>query len=293
MRNTFSAFLLGAVCVLSACSAPEPIEPTRVLPDAPEPTAFTRAYSMTEAPDGIRVYVQEDGDTTEMKFIRPVGNGWSEPELVTNLPTRRTLTGPHFSRFDEMFYFSSDAPVPGREGNTDINIWRAPYLGDGQFGEAEPLAMFGINTGANETDTATTKDGTLYFVTNHTQAGGGSYDIMKAREGEDGTWTLEAMPDGVNDMRTDDHLVVDPDGNWMIFYSHRSPKMGYVDLWISERNEAGEWQPAENLGPFLNTEGIEFGAGLSWDGETFFFSQEGSLYGVPLAAVLTADRTMP
>ncbi|MEM9153067.1 MAG: hypothetical protein AAGB19_21810, partial [Cyanobacteria bacterium P01_F01_bin.3] len=285
--------LIGAGLMVAACSASEPAEPTRVLPDAPEPTAFTRAYSMTESPDGLRFYVQEDGDTTLMKVIRPEGKGWSEPEIVSALPARRTLNGPHFSRFDEMFYFSSDAPVPGREGNTDINIWRAPYLGEGQFGEAEPLAMFELNTGANETDTATTKDGTLYFVTNHTHAGGGSYDIMEAKEASDGSWTLKVMPEGVNDMRTDDHLVVDPEGQWMIFYSHRSPKMGYVDLWISERNSSGEWQPAENLGPFLNTEGIEFGAGLSWDGKTFFFSQEGHLYEVPLSAVLTADRTLP
>ena len=216
MRNTFSAFLLGAVCVLSACSAPEPIEPTRVLPDAPEPTAFTRAYSMTEAPDGIRVYVQEDGDTTEMKFIRPVGNGWSEPELVVDLPTRRTLTGPHFSRFDEMFYFSTDATIPEREGGRDLNIWRAEYLGEGRFGEAEPLPLVQINTGANETASASTRDGLFLFVTNHSRGGTGSYDIMQAREVSEGEWSVETLPEGINDRQTNDHLAMDPDGDWII-----------------------------------------------------------------------------
>ena len=292
MKNAFSALFLGSVCALISCSAPEPVEPKLVLPDVPNPTPFTRAYSMTESPDGLRFYVQEDGDATLMKFMRPEGKAWSEPELV-ELPTRLSLTGPHFNRFDSKFYFSSDAIVPGREGSKDLNIWRAEYLGDGKFGEAELLPMPQINTGANETASASTRDGLLLFVTNHSRSGVGGYDIMQAREMPDGEWLVEVMPDGINDRLTDDHLAVDPDGRWMVFYSHREPKVGATDLWISERSEDGEWQVPENLGPFLNTTEIEYGAGLSWYGETFFFSREGSLYEVPTSAVLTADRTLP
>lgn len=287
----FSMFLAGAAG-LAACGAPQPVEPVRVFPDAPEATTFTRAYSMTEAPDGVRVYVQEDGDTTAMFVVKRDGNGWAEPVEI-DLPTRGYITGPHFSRFDNMFYYASNAAFPERDGYKDLNIWRAEYLGDGQFGEPEPLPMPDINTGANEIGVATTQDGLVLLVTNHSRGGLGSYDIMQGREGEDGSWSFETMPEGVNDRLIDDHVAVDPQGRWMIFYSHRSPKMGASDLWISERGEDGIWQTPENLGPFVNTAEIEFGAGLSWDGQTLFFSRGGNLMEVPLSAVLEADRTLP
>ncbi|MEO1642982.1 MAG: hypothetical protein AAFR74_06560 [Pseudomonadota bacterium] len=277
---------------LGACGISEPVQPERVFPDAAEPTPFTRAYSMTEAPDGVRVYVQESGDDTLMYWVKPEGNGWTAPVEV-DLPNRGMMTGPHFSRFDDGFFFASNAPFPGREGNGDLNLWRADYLGDGQFGEAEPLPMPSVNTGANEIDVETTRDGLLVFVTNHSRAGGGGYDLMQATQGADGEWVAEVMPEGVNDRLADDHVALDPDGQWIIFYSHRAPKAGGVDLWISERDEDGEWQAPVNLGPFVNTNSIEFGAGLSWNGETFFFSRDGALFEVSTEALLSADRTFP
>ena len=286
----FAALLFPfSLIALSACGVDQPAEPIRVFPDAPEPTPFTRAYSMTEAPDGVRVFVQEDGDQTLMYFVEREGAGWSEPVEV-DLPHRGLLTGPHFSRFDDAFYFSSNAVYPGREGPNDLNIWRATYLGQGQFGEAEPLPMPQINTGANEIDIATTEDGLLLFVTNHSRSGSGGYDVMQATLNSDGEWESETMPEGFNDRLADDHITLDPLGRWVIFYSHRQPKIGGVDLWISERDGEGSWQTPVNLGSFINTSAIEFGAGLSWDRETFFFSRDGALFEVPIAAVLSAAR---
>ena len=284
--------VLFATFGLIACERTPSTYPTRVFLGAPEPTPFTRAYSMTEAPDGVRFYVQEDGDQTLLYSVKRERGGWSEPELV-DLPHRSMITGPHFSRFDETFYFSTNAAFPGREGNNDLNIWRADYLGDGQFGTAEPLPMPEINTGANETDTATTEDGLVVFVSNHSRAGGGGYDLMQARLSDEGVWTRERMPDGINHFLTDDHIAMDPQGRWLIFYSHREPKAGNVDLWISQRLEGGDWAVPENLGPFVNTTAIEFGAGLSWDAETFFFSRDGMLFEVSTDSLHSTDRTFP
>lgn len=290
MKQVVLSFVLASAAIVSGCGSPAPVEPVKVFPDAPEPTPFTRAYSMTEAPDGVRVFVQENGDKTLMYYVTREGAGWSDP-IEVDLPHRDMITGPHFSRYDGKFYFSSNAAFPGREGNNDLNIWRAEYLGEGRFGAPEPLPMPDINTGANETEVATTEDGLMLLVSNHSRAGRGGYDIMQARESDDGSWTLESMPDGFNNRLADDHLAMDPAGQWVIFYSHRRPKAGGVDLWISERGEDGVWQTPENLGPFINTSAIEFGAGLSWDGETFFFSRDGALMEVPLSAVLSSDRT--
>ncbi|MEM1086504.1 MAG: hypothetical protein AAGH90_02150 [Pseudomonadota bacterium] len=286
-----SLILLGSLG-LASCGEQTLSEPVSIFPDAPAPTPFTRAYSMTEAPDGVRIFAKEDGDQTLLYAVTREGQSWSAPVEV-ELPHRGMITGPHFSRFDETFFFASNAAFPGREGNNDLNIWQAAYLGDGRFGEAQPLPMPQINTGANEIDAATTRDGRLFFVTNHSRAGGGGYDIMQARRDENAQWIAEQMPEVFNDRLADDHIAVDPNGTWLIFYSHRSPKAGSVDLWISEPNEQGIWQAPTNLGPFVNTTAGELGAGLSWDAETFFFSRDGALFEVSLEALLSANRDFP
>jgi Tol biopolymer transport system component len=94
------------------------------------------------------------------------------------------------------------------------------------------------------------------------------------------------MPAYVNDSRVDAHLAVTPDGSRLFFYSHRRPTHGSVDIWETESDGAGGWTEPRNLGAPVNTAQIEFGAGLSGDGKTLFFSRDGRLMQVSLSAAL-------
>ena len=94
------------------------------------------------------------------------------------------------------------------------------------------------------------------------------------------------MPDGFNDARADAQLAITPDGDRMFFYSHRSPKLGVVDIWTAERDADGHWQMPVNLGEPVNTPGIDLGPGVSGDGQTLFFSREGRLMMIPMQEAL-------
>lgn len=284
-----------ALAGLSACgqeSAPAsgkqlaPAEPVAVLPDAPAPTPFTRAYQLHESPDGtIRVFAREDGDDTNLfEMVRQEDGSWSAPAMI-DLPHVKRITSPAFDPRDGALLYSSDQPLESRPGRIELNIWRAERR-DGAWVDPQPLPET-INTGAIEKSPAMTRDGTLYFVTNHSRAGGGGLDIMSARQdAETGAWTVNAMPAGFNDFRADDHLVVTADGARLFFYSHRAPKLGVVDIWTSEKGADGTWSTPVNPGEPLNSPGIDYGAGLSGDNETLFFSREGALYALPMAQVL-------
>ncbi|WP_084400008.1 glycoside hydrolase [Henriciella aquimarina] len=281
-----------SVCVLSACSqavAP-PDEPTPVLPDAEAPTAFTRAYGLTESPDGaVRVFAKEDGDITNLFEMRKQGDGgWSAPEKL-DFPHRIKLTNPSFSFADGMLYYASDEEVFDR-GQRDANIWRVAVDGDG-WGTPEPLPE-AINTGADELNPAMDKEGRLYFTSNGYDSVGG-HDIFEATlDEETGEWTISMMPEGFNHIRAEAHIAVTPDGQRIFFYSHRKPKLGIVDIWTATRDEAGIWQMPQNLGAPVNTPGIDFGAGVSADGSTFFFSREGELMMISMKAALKGVGTV-
>ncbi len=281
-----------SLLVLAACGAkvPEIDTPTPVLPDAEAPTVFTRAFGLTESPDGnIRVFAKEARDKTHLYEMRKQADGtWSEPAQL-EFPARIKLTTPSFSFADGMLYYSSDQDILER-GQRDANIWRVAPTEDG-WGEPEPLPA-SINTGADQLNPAMDEQGRLYFTDNGYDSEGGHDIFEAAREGEDGAWEISPMPEGFNSFRAEAHLAVTPDGNRLFFYSHRQPKLGSVDIWTAERGADGTWQAPQNLGEPVNTSGIDFGAGLSGDGSILFFSRDGELMMISLDAALAGVGTL-
>ncbi|RIJ20554.1 exo-alpha-sialidase [Henriciella barbarensis] len=277
--------VLGLV-LLAGCGAkvPEIDSPTPVLPDAEAPTVFSRAYSLTESPDGtIRVFAKEARDYTHIYEMRKQKDGsWSEPSRL-EFPTRIKLTTPSFSHADGALYYSSDADIYER-GQRDANIWRVTAEGDG-WGTPEPLPA-SINSGADQLNPAMDAQGRLYFTDNGYDSAG-SHDIFEASMDEAaGDWTVSAMPDAFNTFRAEAHVAVAPDGGRIFFYSARTPKLGSVDIWTAERGPDGTWGEPRNLGEPVNTSGIDFGAGISGDGSILFFSRDGELMMISLDAAL-------
>lgn len=284
------ALCLFATVAIAACSAGEtsapalPETPVQIFPEQAPPTPFTRAYGLTESPDGaVRVFAREQNDLTNLYEVRREADGsWSEPREL-DFPRRNKLTNPSFSFADGMLYYASDVDILER-GQRDANIWRVSLTDDG-WGTPEHLPA-SINTGADELNPAMDRAGRLYFTSNGYDSIGG-HDIFEAAlDPETGEWQVSPMPDGVNSAKTEAHLAVTPDGNRLFFYSHRQPKLGVVDIWTVARGADDLWGAPENLGEPVNTAGIDFGPGLSGDGQMLFFSREGVLMGIALDSAL-------
>ncbi|WP_169711722.1 TolB family protein [Henriciella litoralis] len=286
------SLVLASLVLVAACGA-ESVSynvATPIFPAADAPTAFTRAYSMTESRDGlIRVYAKEDGDYTKLWEMRKQEDGsWSDPQTL-DFPSRITLTTPSFSASDGALYYASDADIFER-GQRDLNIWRVEATPEG-WGEPEPLPA-SINDGARNFNPAMDANGHLYFTSDGYDSIGG-HDIFEAvLDEETGDWAVSTMPDGVNSPKAEGHLAVTPDGNRMFFYSHRAPKLGVVDIWTMTRGADGNWQMPENLGEPVNTAGIDFGAGLSGDGSRLFFSRDGELMIIDLEVALAGEGSV-
>ena len=279
------SLLLASCLMMAACSPSGPVEPKPVPITETEATAkITLRYCLTESLDGkVRVFAAERGDETWLYEMRLEDGVWSSPERM-DVPGRRLVQGPSFSREDGALFFASDAELEAMPGRKDLNIWRMP-LEDGVWGEPQPLAG-DINTGANETMAVVDRDGDMVFVSNHSRLGGGGYDLGEAKRDETGAWMLVRPLSELNDARTNDHIAITDDGRHLFFYSHRQPKLGIVDTWISLRQADGSWGEPVNPGEPLNSAVADFGAGLSGDGETFFFSRGGKLMQIPLRAIL-------
>jgi outer membrane protein OmpA-like peptidoglycan-associated protein len=65
------------------------------------------------------------------------------------------------------------------------------------------------------------------------------------------------------------------DGTKLLFTSNYIGGYGITDIYMSERTESGKWGEPKNLGPKINTKGIEFSPFLHPDNKTLYFISNG------------------
>ena len=117
-----------------------------------------------------------------------------------------------------------------------------------------------------------TKDGnTLYLSRNDND----DFNIYVSRY-NDGIWgEPEKLNSNINTNAAETHACVSDDGLTLYFVSNREGGIGGFDIYKSRRNKDGDWGPAQNLGPTINTVFDETTPFITKDGKTLYFSSQG------------------
>lgn len=93
---------------------------------------------------------------------------------------------------------------------------------------------------------------------------------------EDGRWTtIIRLNRNINTRFYESHAAISYDGKKLYFTSNREGGIGELDLWVSEKDETGDWGIPVNLGNAVNTPYNEETPFVSVDGNTLTFSSEG------------------
>jgi WD40-like Beta Propeller Repeat len=88
------------------------------------------------------------------------------------------------------------------------------------------------------------------------------------------SWSIpvDLGPD-VNSVYDEGGPAISKDGLSLYFNSDRPGGFGNQDIWVSQRSREDEpWSPAQNLGPTVNTAGLEAIPAFSRDGHWMFFN---------------------
>ena len=97
---------------------------------------------------------------------------------------------------------------------------------------------------------------------------------QSSHEGD--TWTnVKKLNGNINTKYWESHAVMSKDGRKIYFTSNRRESMGGLDIFVSERDSTGDWGPAHNLGPTVNTVYNEDTPFLANNDRTLFFSSRG------------------
>lgn len=144
----------------------------------------------------------------------------------------------------------------------------------------------GVNTVMNEGVASIAADRqTLFFTGCNRPDGLGDCDIYVAEIEGDRWSTPRNLGRNVNSEYWDSQPSISPGRDRLYFVSNRpSPtnKDGEgqddTDIWFCDwDDDLGEWMPAVNLGPDVNTDKAEAGPFIAADGNTLFFSSNGHL----------------
>jgi tetratricopeptide (TPR) repeat protein len=120
--------------------------------------------------------------------------------------------------------------------------------------------------------TSLSNDGkTLYLYSSEAYDG-----IIYSSRFENGNWyPLVKLNENINTKYWESHATISHDDKKLYFTSNRKGGYDGLDIYVSDRDSTGDWGPAKNLGPVINTPYNEETPFLSKDDKTLFFSSRG------------------
>ena len=237
-------------------------------------------YGMVFAPDGRTIFFTRAMPTAGSEaiyFTRLVAGQWSEPEPAS-FSGRFHDREPYVSPDGNRVYFASRRPLRGRAQKQDFDIWYVERRGENW---SDPVRVDAVSSPYNDDYPAVSADGTLVFARNDDS---GNVDLWIAYGSSRGLVTPRVLGRPINTVFAEADPWIAPDGRFIIFSSPQiSPDArGQGDLYVIHRRGEAWTRPA-SLGVHVNSFGHEYGAALSPDGATFFFSRGlgGQVWTVP------------
>lgn len=219
---------------------------------------------------------------------RRVNGVWSEPQLIPPPP----LDSPFYTSNGKRFYYHSNEPIEGEErpfGNG--RIWYSERTDDGW---SEPIVVKGGPNNYQKWWNFTVADnGDIYFSSN-AEEGFGRTDIYYSRIVNGRYLSRENPGLNINSKAMDVNPYIAPDGSFLLFASDKEGGLGALDIYVSWRQENGEWGEAENLGPGVNSTEQDGTPIISHDGKYLFFgsftSGNRDNYWIDVASVPALNR---
>lgn len=188
------------------------------------------------------------------------------------------------------------APTIAADGRTLIFVACSDQSGNNDYGEnrsgkgscdlfitkklgsrwTDPINLPGsVNTFNWESQPSLSSDGkTLYFVRRVSKKGEkADSDIFSSTLLDNGQWsTAIRLSNNINTPFEEESVVIHPDGKTLYFASRGHIGLGGLDLFVSRKDDNGNWSLAENLGYPINTKYDENSLMVSPDGEIGFFA---------------------
>ncbi len=198
--------------------------------------------------------------------VDKIDSVWQEP-IVAPFSGKYSDLEPFFTHDGRRLYFASNRPMKDGDPPKDYDIW---YVELCDAGWKEPVNVGKpINTPGNEFYPTLTTDNVMYFTAPHKK----SEAIYKSKMVGGKFNKPKRLSYAINSAHGEFNSMISPDGSFLIFSSFgREDDHGGGDLYISFKDDDGDWQKAVNMGDTFNSTRLDYCPALSPDGKYLFFA---------------------
>lgn len=201
-----------------------------------------------------------------------------DPKAVKGICTYEDEFLAMMSPDNEQIYFTKRFMKQGKNELTPHQVEEFEFATKGTDGYTSVEALPPpFNIGDNYGGTTFSLDNKHMYITmcKPDKRGSMNCDIFSS-DLVDGKWTeLKNLGPNVNTADGwESQPTLSSDGRILYFSSARADSKG-MDIYKTEKNDAGDWLPAKNLGAPVNTDGNEKSPFIHSDSQTLYFSSDG------------------
>jgi len=129
-----------------------------------------------------------------------------------------------------------------------------------------------LNAGEDCSTCSLNNDGTQLYLYKTDNYDG----VIYSSDLKNGRWTpVKKLNRNINTKFYESHASISSDGRKLYFTSNREGGKGNLDIYVSEKDATGDWGPAVNLGPEINTAYNEDTPFITENDSILYFSSEG------------------
>ncbi|MCB9361581.1 MAG: PD40 domain-containing protein [Flavobacteriales bacterium] len=305
MKDAAKKGLIDCEFAMEALKNPVPFEPKNLgaginseLPEYfPSLSADGMYLLYTRRLNSEKTY---DGFNEDFYISKYDGHNWQQSINLKGINSMNNEGAPTISPNGQFLIFTSCADMngygPDRKGYGSCDLFYAYNIG-GKWTNPKNLGT-PINTQHWETQPSFSSDGkTLYFVRGfRTRNGIKQQDIWTSELSEGGVWsTPSRLSDVINTDGREESVFIHPDNKTLYFSSDGHPGMGGLDLYMSTKNEDGQWTTPVNLGYPINTFNDENSLLVDAEGKLAYFAsnREGGYGDLDLYAFELPENARP
>ena len=173
----------------------------------------------------------------------------------------------------------NDNPAVSFDGNTIVYTERRGVVNAIFYSKKErgkwqtPIEITAeLNAGEDCSSSSLNNDGTELFLYKTDNYDGAIYSSNFV----DGAWMpIKKLNKNINTKFYESHASISADSKRLYFSSNRDGGQGNLDIYVSEKDESGDWGPAVNLGAAINTPFNEDTPFITQNDSVLYFSSEG------------------
>jgi len=222
------------------------------------------------SPDGKRIYWSTFIDLANSGFALYCsdfdGKTLSKPTRDTSI-SKYGVDSFIFSGDGETIYFASQQPLPEEAGKKIYGVWYSQKENSG-WSEPRPIQSTLDPAWSSLGSISMNNAGDLYFSGRYQ---GGSAKIYCSKFVNGNYQKTEPLPDMINAGITLDPFI-DPQDRYMLFSAtRRDDNIGIIDLYVSFKDNDGNWTPPRNLGETVCTKHMDRFPLVTGDGRFLIF----------------------